>query len=237
MKLTISALFLSIVLLNTCAAEEPLIPAVVNAVLPQIRPGMSIQEVERLFFPFYPAVKGTKGDWSGKTGCIAYRLDDRYTICIDSILRDNQPVTSEDLSFNFSDQLKGQRGDFKLVTWPHQTGPNGLPLPTVRLNKADCAAFLKLIKPGMTRAEVESILKPYRPIPQGGGGQGGPQSTHYMFNRDWQLKIWFDLVPESDTSVRKPADRVATEPMTIFRTFFAGTEQEFEQARSSYGLR
>lgn len=107
-----------------------------------------------------------------------------------------------------------------------------------QLTRPDCEAIGKLISPGMSRADVENILKPYKPIVVYGGGQGGPQATQYWLNVRFQIVIWFDLVrngaePINDATVRKPNDRVSKEPLTISTPLFPGTEEEFERAKDA----
>src|SRR4030095_13218524 len=117
-----------------------------------------------------------------------------------------------------------------LQNWVEPNGP--------RVTKADCEALAKKIARGMSRAEVEEILKPYRPILLAGGGQGGPRLTQYLFNVDRQIAIWFTLTrydtdPPRDSSSRQPNDIVAVEPITISRPFtFTGTDGDLERWRA-----
>ena len=80
MKHPIIAFLFCFGLLHSLAADEPLIPAALNAVLPKIHVGMTIREVEAALAPAYPKVKGQMGIWSGQTGYIDYKLDERHTL-------------------------------------------------------------------------------------------------------------------------------------------------------------
>ena len=92
MKHQIIAFLFCFGLLHSLAADEPLIPAALNAVLPKIHVGMTIREVEAALAPAYPKVKGQMGIWSGQTGYIDYKLDERHTLSVSSITRDGKEV-------------------------------------------------------------------------------------------------------------------------------------------------
>ena len=53
MKHTILTLVFCLCLVNAMAADEPLIPAALNAVLPKIHARMSVSEVEAVLAPIY----------------------------------------------------------------------------------------------------------------------------------------------------------------------------------------
>jgi hypothetical protein len=82
MKHTILAFLLCIGPLHSHAADQPLIPAALNAILPKIHAGMTVREVEAVLAPAYPKVKGQMGNWSGQTGYIDYKLDQQHTLAV-----------------------------------------------------------------------------------------------------------------------------------------------------------
>jgi len=64
------------------AADEPLIPAPLNEALGRIKPGMTETDAKAQFATTYPKVQVTLGDWSGTTGYIDFRLDERYSVSL-----------------------------------------------------------------------------------------------------------------------------------------------------------
>jgi hypothetical protein len=115
MKQVILVLVVFASLLRLHAADEPLIPAALNAVLPKIRAGMTVSEVEAVLAPAYPSVKGRMGDWSGQTGYIEYMLDPRYTLSVSSITRDGKDVVHNEALFYLYDWPSKRRLDLKIV--------------------------------------------------------------------------------------------------------------------------
>ena len=114
MKHTILTLVFCLCLLNAKAAEEPLIPAALNAVLPKIHARMTVSEVELALAPVYPKVKGQMSKWSGRTGYIDYKLDERYTLSISSITHDGKQVVHDDLLLLLYDWASKRRLDIKV---------------------------------------------------------------------------------------------------------------------------
>src|ERR1044071_7037253 len=64
------------------AADEPLIPPPLNEVLSRIKPGMTGAEAKAQLATAYPKVKASLGDWSGTTGYVDFRLNERYAVTI-----------------------------------------------------------------------------------------------------------------------------------------------------------
>ena len=94
-------------------ADEPLIPAALNAILPKIHAGMTIQEVEAVLAPAYPNAKGQMSVWSGQTGYIDYKLDERFTLSIASITLDGKERVHDDLLFYVHNHAAKHRVDIK----------------------------------------------------------------------------------------------------------------------------
>ena len=113
MKHTILALLFCIGLLHSHAADEPLIPAALNAILPKIRGGMTVAEVEAVLTTAYPGVKGQMSLWSGQTGYIDYKLDERFTLSVSSATVDKKTVVHDDLLFYLHNYAAKHRVDIK----------------------------------------------------------------------------------------------------------------------------
>ena len=113
MKHTILALLFCIGLLHSHAADEPLIPVALNAILPKIRGGMSVAEVEAVLTTAYPGVKGEMSLWSGQSGYIDYKLDERFTLSVSSATVDKKTVVHDDLLFYLQNRTAKHRVDIK----------------------------------------------------------------------------------------------------------------------------
>ncbi len=103
-------------------ADEPLIPAPLNAVLPKIKAGMTIPEVEGVLSASYPKVSGQMSDWDGMTGYIDYKLDGRYSLSVASRNRMEgqkviQVVGGGDLFFYIYDWQTKRRIEIKQYDW------------------------------------------------------------------------------------------------------------------------
>lgn len=120
MKHQIIAFLFCFGLLHSLAADEPLIPAALNAVLPKIHVGMTIREVEAALAPAYPKVKGQMGIWSGQTGYIDYKLDERHTLSVSSITRDGKEVVHDEILLYLFDLPTKRRLDLKICEWEKQ---------------------------------------------------------------------------------------------------------------------
>jgi hypothetical protein len=102
------------------AAGELLIPAELNALVPRIQSGLTVREVEALFFTAYPKVKGDWGAWSGQTGYIDYRLDGQLTLSIgsaSSASHGGEAVVHRDLYFAITDSARKHRLEIKSEYW------------------------------------------------------------------------------------------------------------------------
>jgi hypothetical protein len=122
MKHVIFAILFCVGLLHSGAAEELLVPTALNAVLPKIHPGMTITEVETALSPAYPDVKGRMGRWSGQTGYIDYKLDDRYSLSVSSITRNGKEVVHNEILLYLHDWTSKRRLDLKIFDWEQNSG-------------------------------------------------------------------------------------------------------------------
>jgi len=113
---TLILTFLSccIIAMHVHAAEEPLIPTALNDVLLKIRPGMTTNQVLAVLSPSYPKVAGRMGDWSGQSGYIDYKLDERFTLSVSSVMSDGRQLVHDNLLFYVFDWQTKRRVDIKL---------------------------------------------------------------------------------------------------------------------------
>jgi len=120
MKTVILALFYCVGSIHLHAADAPLIPVALNAVLQKIHARMTIREVEAVLAPAYPNVKGQMGDWSGQSGYIEYKLDERYTLSVSSGTREGKEVVHDEILFYLYDWPSKRRLDLKVYEWEKQ---------------------------------------------------------------------------------------------------------------------
>ncbi len=99
------------------AEEEGLIPANLNAVLPKIVPRATTKEVETILAPVYPGVTSHLSIWSGDTGYIDYKLDDRFTLSVSSISMGGRNVVHDSLLFYILDWPAQQRFEIRRYHW------------------------------------------------------------------------------------------------------------------------
>jgi hypothetical protein len=162
MKSTIFAVLIcGVALFQTKGADEPLIPPTLNKVLLKIRPGMTIHEVEAVLSTSYAKVSGQMSDWSGMTGYIGYKLDDRYSLSISSVNRKDGEkvvqVVQGDLLFYIYDWPAKRRVGIKQYDWDKQ-------MPKSEVNRnltkyiSDILTECKKITPGMTRADLLKVF-------------------------------------------------------------------------------
>ena len=117
MKTTILTYLFCIGVLHLHAADEPLIPAALNAILPKIHAGMTVAEVEAVLTTAYPGVKGQMSLWSGQSGYIDYKLDERFTLSVASATVDKKTVVHDDLLFYLVNYSAKHRVDIKSYFW------------------------------------------------------------------------------------------------------------------------
>jgi hypothetical protein len=133
MKTTLLALLLCCAaIFQTAAADQPLIPSALNSLLPKIHSGMTIHEVEAVLSSAYPKVSGQTSDWSGTTGYIDYKLDDRYSVSVASINRkDGKPIVQAvggggGLLFYIYDWPSKHRIEIRQLVWNDQQAPKAV---------------------------------------------------------------------------------------------------------------
>jgi hypothetical protein len=121
MKFIIACFICCIALLQASAADEPLIPAPLNNILLKIQSGMTTNQVLNVLSRAYPKVTGHMGDWSGQTGYFDYKLDERFTLSVSSVMRDGKGLVHDDLLLYVFDWQTKRRVDIKLYYWEGQS--------------------------------------------------------------------------------------------------------------------
>jgi hypothetical protein len=114
MKSIIAFCFCCIALFQANTADEPLIPAPLNSILLKIQPGMTTNQVLAALSPSYRKVAGHMGLWSGQIGFSAYKLDERLSLLVSSVMRDGKELVHDDLQFSVFDSQTKRRVDIKL---------------------------------------------------------------------------------------------------------------------------
>jgi len=127
----LSLLFCCVTVVHAQAADEPAVPAELNDFLLKIHAGMTIREVEAVLAPAYPKVKGQTGDWSGQTGYIDYKLNERHTLSVSSITRDGKEVVHDEILLYLYDWPSKRRLDIKVCEWEKQTDKKPAPYEIV----------------------------------------------------------------------------------------------------------
>ena len=125
MKFFIICFICCIALLRVDASDELLIPAPLNRILLKIQPGMTTNQVLGVLSPSYPKVEVRMGDWSGQTGYMDYKLDERLTLSVSSVMRDGKELVHDDLLFYIYDWQTKRRVDIKLYYWEGQSRRRG----------------------------------------------------------------------------------------------------------------
>ena len=121
MKSIIAFFICCFALLQADAADQPLIPTPLNSVLLKVQLGMSTNQVLAVLSPSYPKVTGQTGTWSGQTGYCDYKLDERFTLAVASVMRDGKELVHDDLLFYVFDWQTKRRVDIKLYYWEGQS--------------------------------------------------------------------------------------------------------------------
>jgi hypothetical protein len=164
MKITILAFLLCCgAFFQTRAADEPLIPLPSNAVVSKIHSGMSIHEVEAVLSTSYPKVAGHMGNWSGQTGYIDYKLDDRFTLSVSSITRDGKEVVHDEILMYLFDWSAKRRVDIKILDWDKQ--PPKTPSPNAPAPEADCERLYLAWKQECVPVSYSSNSRTYTALP------------------------------------------------------------------------
>lgn len=100
------------------AAEEPLIPAALNALLPKITPGMTRDDVRRILSTAYPYPVQQDGPGSGQGGNMGFRLDERFWVMFSAKRNAEQEyVVSKNPSISVFDYVRKQRLDIRPNYW------------------------------------------------------------------------------------------------------------------------
>lgn len=82
---------------------------------------MTTDQVLAVLSPSYPKVSGSTGVWSGQTGYFDYKLDERFTLSVSSIMREGKKLVHDGLLFYVFDRQTKRRVDINLYYWEHQS--------------------------------------------------------------------------------------------------------------------
>lgn len=100
------------------AEEEPLLPARVNAFLPKIKAGMTSEEIKTVVVKSYANAESRAGIWSGGSGSLGCRLDDRFTFTVDAHTNsEGKQVVSRNARIYIIDWLHKRRLEIVPSQW------------------------------------------------------------------------------------------------------------------------
>ena len=84
---------------------------------------MTTNQVESVISTSCPKVSGRMGDWSGRTGYVDYKLDERFTLSVSSTTRDGKEIVQHDLLMYLFDWQPKRRVDIKLYYYKGKGTP------------------------------------------------------------------------------------------------------------------
>jgi hypothetical protein len=100
------------------AEEEPLLPASINAFLPKIKAGMTSEEIKAVVVKSYAKAESRVGPWSGVTGSLGCRLDDRFSFEIAAHTNnEGKQIVSEDARIYIYDWKHKRRLEIVPYRW------------------------------------------------------------------------------------------------------------------------
>ena len=100
------------------AEEEPLIPASINSLLPKIKAGMTSEEIKAVVVQSHAKAESRVGPWSGGTGYLGCRLDDRYSFEIAAHTNtEGKQIVSEDARIYIYDWKHKRRLEIVPYRW------------------------------------------------------------------------------------------------------------------------
>jgi len=184
------------------AADEPLIPAPLNALLPKITPGMTRDDVRRILSTAYPYPVQQDGPGSGQGGNMGFRLDDRFWVMFSAKRNAEQEyVVSKNASISVFDYVLKRRLDIKPYYWEKSSDDKAsekeAPIDWLVLRKQIDVILREChtIKPGMTRADLLKVF-------QEDGGLTTAASSRYVHRRSHIIKVDVQFFP-ADPNRRK----------------------------------
>ena len=100
------------------AADEPLIPKQFNALLPKIIAGMTHEDIKKVLSLDYPKLELQDGPWSGQTGYIGFKLDERYSVMFAAGMdTKRQEVVSSNAQVSVFDRMQKLCLDITRYSW------------------------------------------------------------------------------------------------------------------------
>ncbi len=110
--------FLYAAVISVYAGDEPLIPAPLNALLPEITSGMTHDDIKKILSPAYPKLEPQDGPWSRQSGYIGFHLDDRFSVMFSAHMDANQhAVVSSNALISVFDRTQKLRLDITHYYW------------------------------------------------------------------------------------------------------------------------
>lgn len=108
------------------AEEEPLLPAPITALLPKIKAGMTPEEIRAVVVKTYAKTERRDGPWSGQSGYLGFRLDDRFSFTIAAHTgNDGRQVVSQDARIYIYDWQHKRR--LEIVPYRWESGSEAVP--------------------------------------------------------------------------------------------------------------
>jgi hypothetical protein len=102
----------------TRAAEEPLIPEQLNALLPKVVAGMTREDIRKVLSVAYPKLVSQDGPWSGQSGYFGFKLDEHFSVLFAAHIGPEQKeVVSDNALISVFDQRLKTRFDIKRYNW------------------------------------------------------------------------------------------------------------------------
>lgn len=103
------------------ASVGALIPAPLNQIIAEIRPGMGSSDLVRLLSRTYPRVQRLQDNWSGASGMQIYELDKQYTLLVPFVGQNEASrVVNSDLQLVVLDSRNKQRTEIRRSAWDAQ---------------------------------------------------------------------------------------------------------------------
>jgi hypothetical protein len=100
------------------AADVPLIPAPLNALLPKITSSMTRDDIKKVLLAAYPKLEPQDGPWSRQSGYIGFHLDDRFSVMFSAHMDANQhAVVSSNALILVFDRTQKLRLDITHYNW------------------------------------------------------------------------------------------------------------------------
>jgi hypothetical protein len=110
--------FLYASVIGVYAADAPLIPAPLNALLPKITSGMTRDDIKSVLSAAYPKLEPQDGPWSGRSGYIGFHLDEQFSVMFSANMDAKEhAVVSTNALISVFDRMQKLRLDITHYYW------------------------------------------------------------------------------------------------------------------------